>query len=456
MSALLLTACRPTSSTSTSDASAPAPDSETAAVEQPAITVDACAMILAPHQGEGKVDREIIRLQQRVRDEKDSGPWVERLGWMFVAKARESFDPGYYKLAEQCAVCMETHQAHSAEALLLRGHVLQNLHRFKEAEPLARELVAMRGLSFDYGLLGDTLMEQGRLDEAVDAYQKMVDQKPDMQAYARIANLRWLKGDLDGATQVMQAAVSAASPNAPESAAWVNTRLALFEYQNGDLSQASATCAAALDYQKDYAPALLLKGRMLLANGSESEAIETLQQAVRLNPLPEYQWLLSEALHASGQDEEAKSIEDELMRKGAAADPRTFALYLATSGNSPALAVELARNELNTRSDVFTHDALAWALAANGKPDEAWQEMQSALSEGTRDARLYLHATVIAAKSGHLEEAQPWLEKASGMMQSLLPSERKQLQGIAIELGQADVEETASTSAAQTPFTTEN
>src|SRR4029077_4652122 len=115
---------------------------------------------------------------------------------------RESFDPGYYKLAEQCALCLESRQAHATEALLLRGHVLQNLHRFKEAEPLARELVARRGLSFDYGLLGDVLMEQGQLNEAVEAYQKMVDEKPDMQAYARIGHLRWLKGDLEGAVEV--------------------------------------------------------------------------------------------------------------------------------------------------------------------------------------------------------------------------------------------------------------
>ena len=69
--------------------------------------------------------------------------------------------------------------------MLLRGHVLQNLHRFKEAEPLARELVARRGSPFDHGLLGDLLMEQGKLDAAIQSYQAMVDLKPDPQAYAR-------------------------------------------------------------------------------------------------------------------------------------------------------------------------------------------------------------------------------------------------------------------------------
>ena len=79
---------------------------------------------------------------------------LEQLGWAFVAKARESFDPGFYKLAEQCARCIEKRNPQSQEAMLLRAHVLQNLHRFKESETLARRLVQQRGLSFDYGLLG--------------------------------------------------------------------------------------------------------------------------------------------------------------------------------------------------------------------------------------------------------------------------------------------------------------
>src|SRR5262249_51789038 len=141
----------------------------------------------------------------------------------------------YYKLAEQCALCMESYQPRALEALLLQGHVYQSLHRFKESELLARELVTRRGLAFDYGLLGDTLMEQGKLSEAAEAYQKMVDQKPDLQAYARISYLRWLKGDVDGAAKVMELAVEAASPNAAESAAWVNTRLAALEFQRGNL-----------------------------------------------------------------------------------------------------------------------------------------------------------------------------------------------------------------------------
>ena len=89
-------------------------------------------MVLVPHEGNGKLDLEIIRLQQKVRAEKNPIPWIERLGWTFVAKARESYDPGYYKLAEQCAFCLDSHQPNCPEALLLRGHVLQKVTRSLE------------------------------------------------------------------------------------------------------------------------------------------------------------------------------------------------------------------------------------------------------------------------------------------------------------------------------------
>ena len=262
---------------------------------------DPLALVLTPQTGDSRNDREISRLQQQIRNGRNLQLGLEQLGWAFVAKARESFDPGFYKLAEQCAWCIEKRNPQSQEAMLLRAHVLQNLHRFKESETLARRLVQQRGLSFDYGLLGDALMEQGKLSDAVEAYQRMMNLKPDLRAYARAAHMRWLKGDLAGAIEAMQLAASAASPSDAESAAWVNTRLAFYEFQAGHVDEAEQRCAFALSLQNNYAPTLLLKGKMLLAQNRFREAVDALQNAAKLNPLPEYQWTLAEALRAAGR-----------------------------------------------------------------------------------------------------------------------------------------------------------
>jgi len=397
-----------------------------------AIFIDPLAWVLTPQIGDSRTDREISRLQHQIRDGRNVELGLEQLGWAFVAKARESFDVGFYKLAEQCTRCIEKSNPQSQEAMLLRGHVLHSLHRFKESETLARRLVEQRGLGFDYGLLGDALMEQGKLKDAVEAYQQMMNLKPDLQAYSRTAHMRWLKGDLAGAVEVMRLAVGAASPLDAESAAWVNTRLASYEFQAGRFKEAEQRCAFASSFQSNYAPALLLRGKMLLAQNKFDEAVGALQKAAQLNPLPEYQWWLTEALRAAGRENEASAIEAQLRRQGAASDPRTFAIFLATRRESPETALRLAKAEFDSRTDVFTHDAFAWSLAVSSKLTEARSEMERALTEGTEDGRLFFHAAMIASQSGQAAEARHWLDKASSLSHLLLPSERNELQNLAV------------------------
>jgi Flp pilus assembly protein TadD len=211
----------------------------------------------------------------------------------------------------------------------------------------------------------------------------------------------------------------------------VNTRLAFYEFQAGRFQEAEQRCSFALSFHSNYPPALLLKGKMLLARNRFGEAVNVLQNAAKLNPLPEYQWTLAEALRAANRENEASGIEVRLREHGATSDPRTLAVFLATQRESPETALHLAQAELDSRSDVFTHDALAWSLAAAGEVGKAYSEIQRALAEGTEDGRLFFHAAVIASKTGHAADADRWLRKASELSHLLLPSERTELQNAA-------------------------
>lgn len=382
------------------------------------------ALALAPHSGSDRLDEQIRHFQNQVRSNIQAHASLERLGWLYVGKARESFDPGFYTLAEQCALALDARQPGCVEALLLRGHTLQSQHRFQEAEPIARKLVAQRGLANDFGLLGDILLDVGRLNEAATAYQTMLDLKPDPQGYARAAQLRWLKGDLDGALEVMRLAVTGVSPRDAESAAWMHTQLARFLWHADRGEEATTSIREALGFRTNFAPALLLQGKMLLSAGKISDAINWLQSAVQLNPLPEYQWTHAEALRVAGRDVEAVAVEQVLVIKGPVADPRSCALFLATRRIQPALAVRLARKELSERQDVFTHDTLAWALASAGDLNAAQTHLRAALAEGTRDARLSLHAGIIHAQADELEASRRWLQQAEQARAHLLPSEQ--------------------------------
>jgi tetratricopeptide (TPR) repeat protein len=379
----------------------------------------ACLVTTAAGAGD---DTDIAKLQADLRDGRNPARAAEQLGYRFVSKARLSNDAGFYTVAEQAAACLESMAPDDPAALLLRGHVLHQMHRFGEAEAIARRLVSMREFVLDFGLLGDALMEQGRLTEAAEAYQRMIDLKPFYQSYTRAAHLRWLKGDLDGAIRMMNAAVKTASPRDRESVAWAYARLAMYELQRGRLANSERMTVASLQFVPDYAVALLVRGRIQLAQGKGVEAVATLERAAHLNPLPEYNWTLADALRSLNRIDEAVAVERMVIAEGAG-DPRTLALYLSTRREDAAKAVDLARAELKNRGDIFTLDALAWALARAGKVDEASAFMTRALAEGTQDGRLFLHAATIAAAGGRQADAARWARKARTFRFTLLPSE---------------------------------
>ena len=104
-------------------------------------------------------------------------------------------------------------------------------------------------------------------------------------------------------------------------------------------------------------------------------------------------------------------------------DLSTADLSAAELCDANLCGARLARAELANRHDVFTHDALAWALFADGRREAAALEMRLALAEGTRDARLLLHASLILSESDPARAAD-LSESARAGAATLMPSEK--------------------------------
>jgi tetratricopeptide (TPR) repeat protein len=77
-----------------------------------------------------------------------------------------------------------------------------------------------------------------------------------------------------------------------------------------------------------------------------------------------------------------------------------------------AEALDLAQKELEVRHDIYTWDALAWALYKNGKLTEAASASEKATRFGTRDSLILFHAGMIAEKLGQREQARSDLTEA--------------------------------------------
>jgi tetratricopeptide (TPR) repeat protein len=86
--------------------------------------------------------------------------------------------------------------------------------------------------------------------------------------------------------------------------------------------------------------------------------------------------------------------------------------YYAEHARQPAEALRIARLEVESRHDVRTLDAYAWALYVNGYSAEARRQIEKVLAVGTRNAALFYHAGTIEAASGNKSAGIHYLKQS--------------------------------------------
>jgi tetratricopeptide (TPR) repeat protein len=361
--------------------------------------------------GSTPLDGRIGDLQARLRRAPRSPEAWADLAEAWVRKARADAAPALYHGADDAAGAALALQPGAPRALLVRGLVLLEGHRFEEARALGEELVARApGLAAAHGLLSDALLELGRYDEAAEAAQRMMDAKPSLPAYVRASHLLWLRNDVPGALEAARLAVDAAGD--AESRAWARTQAALVRWHAGDLAGADAELSRALAEAPDHAPALAARGRVALSRHDCPAALDHLEHALRRAPLVETAWLLGDARAACGDPVGAEEAWARVARDGVVLDPRTLALFLAARGERTDEAVRLAEAERRVRDDVYSQDAHAWALYRAGRLEEADRAARAATRLGTPDARLLFHAGAIRMARGERRAGAALLRRA--------------------------------------------
>jgi tetratricopeptide (TPR) repeat protein len=271
--------------------------------------------------------------------------------------------------------------------------------------------------AWNWGTLGDSLMELGQYDDAAEAYQKMMSLRPNQSSYNRASYYRWVMGDAEGAIAIMQRAIEAGS-SAPENTAWCLVDLGNLYFKTGRLELAADTFSAALRTFGGYHPAHAGLGRVQAAQGKLAEAIENFKRAQAAVPMPEYAAALAELYERTGKKADARQqlelldVVDRMVIANNEKTNRNLALVYADQGRKLDRALELAKSELDVRGDVYTYDALAWALFKNGRYAEAEQAAGKALRFGTPEPAFYFHAGMIASAAGKKQDAAKTLEHA--------------------------------------------
>ncbi|MEO6392313.1 MAG: tetratricopeptide repeat protein [Pyrinomonadaceae bacterium] len=365
--------------------------------------------------GDSPTDRQLRKGEELIKRSPDSPDGYNLLASAYMQKARETGDFGFNAQAEAALQRSLNLRSEEYDTLRLQATLLLTFHRFAEGLEVARKAQALRPANADiYGAITDAQVELGAYPEAIESAQKMMDLRPDTAAYSRVSYLRELHGDPEGAIEAMRIAVKISDPNSPESAAWCRVHLGLQLMNVGKRDEAEHEFDAALSGFPDYYLALSAKAKARAAAGDTTNALELYRQAQARVPLPDVVSAYGDLLAQLGRNDEANrqyELTEFIERSGASASSysRQLALYLADHGLKLDEALAIARRERAARSDIYTCDVLAWCLYKQGLFAEAKTAMTEALRLGTKDARLYYHAGLIAERLGDRPGAQKYL-----------------------------------------------
>ncbi|MEA2573778.1 MAG: hypothetical protein QOH93_1076 [Chloroflexia bacterium] len=376
-------------------------------------TVDAEALLATGGKtADGYTDRVISDMQTRVKAEPGDYRALASLGVAYQQKARETNDPAYYSEAEKSFKQALTIKADDYNSLAGLGALELSRHNFKTALEWGNKATqVLPDKAYAYGVIGDAQIELGNYDQAVMAFQKMVDLRPDLSSYARVSYARELHGDVDGAIQAMQQAIAAGGP-AAENTAWCRVQLGHLYFTSNRLDEAAKAYSDALAGYPGYLHAQAGLAQVTWAQGKTAEAIDLYKRATASVPLPQYLSALGDLYACTGDKQEAAKQYDlveyiyDLQRKGGVVVDIEQAAFYADHDMHLPEALQLAQTAASARNDVNTLDSLAWVLYKNGRYEEALNTQQRALRLGTRNAAFYYHLGMIQDALGQHDQAR--------------------------------------------------
>lgn len=371
----------------------------------------------SPAAGADPLAADITRLQTKAQQNPHDEVTLATLGLDYVQQAKSTADPSYYPKAE--AVLKRSLALRTTDNFTAMGGMAAleaGRHQFAQALDWARKAVAVNPYnSALYGTLADAYTQLGRYSEAADAVQRMVDLRPGSPSLSRASYVAELRGDITGARTDMRRALNDAA--GPADAAFAHYYLGELAFNNGDPAAELTEAEAGLRTAPTYTSLLQAKAHAEAALGNTTAAITDLDQAVQRVPQPEYVLQLGELYQSLGRNEQAAQqyqvfrAEQQLFASNGVALDSDAALFEADHGNAEQ-ALAIARQGIKTRPFMDTHDALAWALHANGQNRDALTESDQALAQGTRNALFHYHRAMIQQALGNTAAAKNDLTEA--------------------------------------------
>ena len=211
------------------------------------------------------------------------------LAQLFIKEARVTGEHGHYYPAalEMVDAVLASEDVDSDMrflALLTKSGVQLSLHEFEDAKITGEKAIKLNNRNAQiYGVLVDAHVELGDYKKAIALADKMVTIKPDIRSYSRVAYLREIHGDVEGAKAALKLAVEAGYPGNEETA-WAMLTLGELYSSYGDDDSAKKIYEQIIEMRKDYPFAVAALAELKKQKGKLKEAEQGLNDAVTIIP----------------------------------------------------------------------------------------------------------------------------------------------------------------------------
>lgn len=370
---------------------------------------------------------------------------------LFIVEARATGNYGYYYPAavEMIDGVLEENPEKPDDkfrALTSKAVILLSYHKFEEARETGRKALAINPHnSRVYGILTDANVEMGDYQQAIKMADSMVAIRPDLRSYSRISYLREIHGDVAGAKEAMQRAITAGAPGHEETV-WSRVTLGQLHETYGEIDEAKAQYQAALDSREGYPFALRGLASVAAKKGNYEEAEKLLKQAIENRPDASFYENLALVYEQMDRLDAMNEFRDKAFAelRGLASEGEEHShshgehdhdhghghSHDSEHGHSHEVGLEMAKlyvaltddyekaqenaeHEYSIRPDnIDVNRVLAYIYLKQNDMEKAQEHFQKASATNSQDPQLMLIGGMIEMEAGNTAQGKSMLKKA--------------------------------------------